>query len=78
MKTDYAMREALANLPRDLSETFSRILHDSGRSDPSLQAKLLQLVLAARRPLTTIELCEALSVIPGDATCDPSKLLHDV
>ncbi|KAJ6281575.1 hypothetical protein J3E71DRAFT_217351 [Bipolaris maydis] len=78
MKTDCAMREALANLPRDLSETFSRILSDSGSSDPSLQAKVLQLVLAANRPLTTIELREALSVIPGDATWDPSRLLHDV
>ncbi|KAJ5060857.1 hypothetical protein J3E74DRAFT_450704, partial [Bipolaris maydis] len=78
MKTDYAMREALANLPRDLSETFSRILSDSGRSDPSLQAKVLQLVLAANRPLTTIELREALSVTPGDATWDPSRLLHNV
>ncbi|XP_014559818.1 hypothetical protein COCVIDRAFT_35102 [Bipolaris victoriae FI3] len=78
LKTDHAMREALANLPRDLSETFSRILHNSGRSDPSLQVKVLQLVLTARRPLTTIELREALSVIPGDATWDPSKVLHDV
>ncbi|EUC46760.1 hypothetical protein COCMIDRAFT_35627 [Bipolaris oryzae ATCC 44560] len=78
LKTDYAMREALANLPKDLSETFSRILQDSGRLDPSLQAKTLQVVLAACRPLTTSELREALSVITGDATLDPSRILHDV
>jgi ankyrin repeat protein len=78
MKTDYAIREALADLPRDLSETFARILQKSGSSDPALQAKTLQLVLAAYRPLTTDELREALSVVPGDATWDSSRILNDV
>ncbi|KAF2864829.1 hypothetical protein BDV95DRAFT_555376, partial [Massariosphaeria phaeospora] len=78
MKTDHAIREALADLPKDLSETFARILQKSGSSDPALQAKTLQLVLAACRPLTTDELREALSVTPGDATWDPSKALNDV
>jgi ankyrin repeat protein len=78
MKTDHAIQEALADLPKDLSETFARILRKSGSSDPALQAKTLQLVLAAYRPLTTDELREALSVIPGDATWDPSRVLNDV
>ncbi|KAF3000714.1 hypothetical protein E8E13_002932 [Curvularia kusanoi] len=80
MKTDHAIRHALANLPKDLPETYTRILQRSGGggSDLALQAKTLQLVLAARRPLTTEELREALSVIPGDATWDPSMVLNDV
>ncbi|RMZ68741.1 hypothetical protein GMOD_00002567 [Pyrenophora seminiperda CCB06] len=78
MRTDHAIREALADLPKDLSETFARILQKSGSSDPTLQAKALQLVLAAYRPLTTDELREALSVTPGDATWDSSRILHDV
>jgi hypothetical protein len=78
MKTDHAIREALADLPRDLPQTYARILRQSGSSDPSLQAKTLQLVLAAYRPLTTEELREALSVTPGDATWDPSKKLNNV
>jgi Cdc6-like AAA superfamily ATPase len=78
MKTDQAIREALADLPKDLSETFARILRKSGCSDQSLQVKTLQLVLAAYRPLTTDELREALSVTPGDATWNPSKVLNDV
>jgi ankyrin repeat protein len=78
MKTDHAIREALVDLPKDLSETFARILRRSGSSDPALQAKTLQLVLAAYRPLTTNELREALSVTPGDATWDPSRILNDV
>ncbi|RYN73204.1 hypothetical protein AA0117_g7987 [Alternaria alternata] len=78
MKTDHAIRKALADLPKDISQTFARILDKSGRSDPSLQAKTLQVVLAAERPLTTEELREALSVIPGDADWNPSKMLNDV
>ncbi|KAF2832802.1 hypothetical protein CC86DRAFT_389249 [Ophiobolus disseminans] len=56
----------LADLPRDLSETFARILQRSGSSDRPLQAKTLQL------------LREALSVTPGGVTWDPTRLLHDV
>jgi ankyrin repeat protein len=78
MKTDHAIRKALADLPKDLSETFARILRKSGSSNPALQIRTLQLVLAAYRPLTTDELREALSVTPGDATWDPSRLLNDV
>jgi ankyrin repeat protein len=78
IKTDYAIREALADLPKDLSETFARILKRSGSTDPALQAKTLQLVVAAYRPLTTDELREALSVTPGDATWDPSRLINNV
>ncbi|OSS44401.1 hypothetical protein B5807_10865 [Epicoccum nigrum] len=78
MNTDHAIQEALSDLPKDLSETYARVLHKSGSSDPALQAKTLQLVLAARRPLTTDELLEALSVVPGDATWDPSKVLNNI
>ncbi|KAJ6193133.1 NACHT domain protein [Bipolaris maydis] len=84
MKTDHAIREALADLPKDLSETFARILRKSansemsGSSDLALQRKTLQFVLAAYQPLTTNELREALSVTPGDTTWDPSKMLNDV
>jgi ankyrin repeat protein len=78
MKTDFAIREALSDMPKDLSQTFSRILDKSGIPDRSLQTKTLQVVLAACQPLTVEELREALSVTPGDATWNPSKLLNDV
>ena len=78
MKTDHDIREALTDLPKNISQTFARILWKSGSLDRPLQAKTLQLVLAACRPLTTSELREALSVTPGDTTWDPSKLLNDV
>jgi ankyrin repeat protein len=78
MKTDRAIREALTDLPKDLSETFARILRKSGSSDPPLQAKTLQLVLAAQRPLTIDELREALSVTPGDANWESSRMLNNI
>ncbi|KAJ3571535.1 hypothetical protein NPX13_g5341 [Xylaria arbuscula] len=50
-KTDMAIRQALADLPRDLP---------------------------ARRPLTTDELREALSVVPGNTDWVPAQILNDV
>jgi type II secretory pathway predicted ATPase ExeA len=78
MRTDQAIQDALANLPKDLSETFSRILHKSGRVGQPYQTKILELVVAAYRPLTIHELREALSVVPGDTDWTPSRLLNDV
>ena len=78
MRTDLAIRDALADLPRNLSETFSRILRKSAESGKSYQSRILQLTTAADRPLTVGELREALSVIPGDAVWNPSRLLNDI
>lgn len=78
MKTDQAIREALLNLPKNLSETFVRILYKSKGSGQSYQKQILHLVLAATRPLTTEELKEALSVVPGDNVWTPSQVLNDI
>ncbi|KAH8657186.1 hypothetical protein BGZ60DRAFT_383986, partial [Tricladium varicosporioides] len=77
-KTDEAIRQALADLPKDLSETFSRILLRSQDLGKSYQRQILELVTAAQRPLTTEELREALSVIPGDTTWNPARLLNEL
>ena len=78
MKTDDTIRQALQNLPKDLSETFSRILNRSREIGEPYQKRILELVTAAQRPLTAEELREALSVVPGDATWNPAKALNDV
>ncbi|ERF72836.1 hypothetical protein EPUS_04271 [Endocarpon pusillum Z07020] len=78
MKTDGAIRQALADLPRDLSETFSRILRKSEGLGKPYQKLILELVTVAHRPMTTEELREALSVVPGDAVWNPAKLLNDI
>ena len=78
MKTDDTIRQALQDLPKDLSETFSRILDRSRVLGEPYQKRILELVTAAQRPLTAEELREALSVVPGDATWIPAKTLNDV
>ncbi|OBT54916.1 hypothetical protein VE04_06568 [Pseudogymnoascus sp. 24MN13] len=78
MKTDDAIRQALINLPKDLSETFSRILRKSEGSGKAYQRRILELVTIARRPLTAEELRDALSVDPGDPVWNWSRRLNDV
>ncbi|KAJ5626943.1 hypothetical protein N7528_004370 [Penicillium herquei] len=79
MCTDDAIRQALADLPQTLSETFDRILRkfDSTLAR-SYQNSILEIIVAARYPLTPEELREALSVIPGDTTWDESRLVNDI
>ncbi|RYP71282.1 hypothetical protein DL769_004719 [Monosporascus sp. CRB-8-3] len=77
-KTDEAIRQALADLPKDLPETFSRVLQRSGESGKQYQMRTFELVTVAHRPLTTEELRESLSVVPGDAVWNPARLLNDV
>jgi hypothetical protein len=78
MRTDAAIRDALADLPKDLPETFSRILQRSQGSGKPYQRPILELITIAHRPLTIEELREALSVVPGDAVWNSEKLLNDV
>ncbi|KAJ5549351.1 hypothetical protein N7513_006585 [Penicillium frequentans] len=79
MCTDEAIRQALVDLPRTLSETFNRILR---RFDSNLarahQRSILEIIVAARHPLNPGELREALSVEPGNTTWNPSKLVNDI
>jgi len=77
IQTDHKIREALADLPRGLSQIYSRILRQA-KSNYSFQAVILKLIIAARRPLTVHEMREALSVTPGDTTWNPSKLLNSI
>ncbi|KAM5357706.1 hypothetical protein ACJZ2D_015991 [Fusarium nematophilum] len=77
-KTDESIRQALDNLPRDLPGTFSRILEQSAALGKDDQRRTLELVTAACRPLTTDELREALSVVPGDADWNPARMPNDI
>ncbi|KAK3376466.1 NACHT domain protein [Lasiosphaeria ovina] len=77
-KTDEAIRKALSDLPKNLSQTFARILQKSGELGKDYQTRSLKLVTAAYRPLTTEELREALSVAVGNTTWDQARLLNDI
>lgn len=78
-ETDEAIRIALQNLPKDLPETFLRILQRSQKKTGSHhQKRILELCAIACRPLSTEELREALSVEPGNTNWDPSRLINDI
>ncbi|KAJ2905009.1 hypothetical protein MKZ38_006665 [Zalerion maritima] len=79
-KTDEDIRFALSNLPKNLGETFARILRRSTKSvsDASVQRRILELMVSARRPLTTEELREALAVIPGHSEWRPERLINNI
>ena len=79
--TDAAILTALEDLPRDLPDTFNRILRrlqKSNIANPNLCKKVFDLVAAAQRPLTLEELREAVSVVPGETAWDASKLVNNM
>jgi hypothetical protein len=78
MQTDQAIRKALLELPKDLPETFSRILLASRGVDSSSQKRILGLISVAERPLTAYELREALSVVPGNTNWDAESMINDI
>ncbi|KAJ5116102.1 hypothetical protein N7456_000450 [Penicillium angulare] len=79
MCTDEAIRHALDDLPSTLSETFDRILRKfDSKLARSYQQLILEIIVASRYPLTPDELREALSVVPGEITWDPSRQVNDI
>ena len=78
MENDHAIRQALQDLPKDLSETFSRALKLSRRFSPTLQDKILSLITVAQRPLSPEEMRLALSIIPGKPIWDGARLPNDI
>ena len=76
--SDYSIRKALQDLPKSLPETFSRILNDARQYGPTHQIRLLKILVAALRPLTTEEIREAMSVSYLDTRWDASKLINNV
>ncbi|KAJ9494026.1 hypothetical protein H2202_010454 [Exophiala xenobiotica] len=79
--TDEAILEGLKHLPRDLPETFERILQKMNRGNDisqDLYRKVFEVVAASQRPLTLQELREAASVVPGETVWDPQRLVNDI
>lgn len=75
-ETDESIVNTLQSLPKDLPETFDRILRkleQSKAADPRLRKKIFEVVAAAQRPLTLEELNDAISVV---STQQPGRALH--
>ncbi|KAK0748225.1 hypothetical protein B0T21DRAFT_18803 [Apiosordaria backusii] len=77
-QNDADIRRALKNLPKDLHETFSRILGKASAKAKGYQTRVLEVLTTVYRPLTTEELREALSVMPGNCAWNPEQLISDI
>ena len=80
LNSDRAILGSVVDLPQGLEETYSRILQTQIRegSKGHYQRLTLQLIGVALRHLTTDELREALSVIPGDTDWSPNRLPNEI
>ncbi|KAG9643330.1 hypothetical protein KCV04_g4713, partial [Aureobasidium melanogenum] len=77
-KTDESIRSALDHLPKDLSETYNRLLSrivDEGSEE--VCKKVFHFMAAAKKPLSPEELGEAISVVPCQPYFMPERLLND-
>lgn len=77
-KTDESIRQALKDLPKDLSAGFVRILQKAKQKGRCYQKDILKIVVGAYRPLQAAELRDALSVAPGDASWYPEKMINNI
>jgi hypothetical protein len=69
--TESTIRTTIRNLPRDLSETYARIIErvwkgSGGQAKIELMAKVVQWICCARRPLLLVELEEAVGLDETD------------
>ncbi|RDW90064.1 ankyrin repeat domain-containing protein [Aspergillus mulundensis] len=77
-RTDADIRRAFADIPDDLSGIYRHILTKSRVAGAEYQLRILELALAACRPLTLEEMREALGVTPGCLTWEPQRLLNNI
>ena len=76
--TEKAIELALTILPKDLNETYERILFKiigEGEETASTAEKILMWLVGAMRPLRLLELEEALMIEPGSAELNTSLRL---
>ena len=78
-KSDANIITALKNLPRDLPQTFERILSQNTETDDIDICKRICLwVATAKRPLTLEELREAIGIEPLQQSWDSSRFVNDM
>ncbi|MCJ1345587.1 hypothetical protein MMC31_003794, partial [Peltigera leucophlebia] len=76
---DHDIRETLWKLPKNLPETYNRILSRIDQiGNAKLAKKIFPWVAIAKRPLLLEELREALGVEPLQPYSDPGRLINDM
>lgn len=78
-ETDEDIRKILRHLPRNLNDTYERILIGIANQRKSkIAGKVFHWVLATKRPLTLDEIREAIGTEPYQQHMKPERLLNDV
>jgi hypothetical protein len=72
-----AIRRALTELPTGLDETYDRIFSQVQEDDRPLVRRALQWLIACMRPLTLLELAEAVTIDPHINAFEPDERLID-
>ena len=77
--SDEAIRRIIRSLPRDLPATYQRALERLVRNRKAeLARKMFRWVAAAKRPLSLMEIREAIAVEPCQPSSQEDKLVNDV
>jgi hypothetical protein len=78
-QTDTTIRKVLRNLPRDLGETYERLLlRIQGEEIRQFIHRMFEWIIFAKRPLVTEELREAIAFTPDDTQWDAGKIPNDL
>lgn len=78
LSSDYEILPALENLPVGLPATYSRLLEKHTSSSKKDKESILQLMIAALRPLSAVEIQEALIVEPGKLVLQTTRLSNSI
>jgi hypothetical protein len=79
LETDAVITKALQNLPRDLEETFDRLLQRVlGDERRELVKRMFNWIICAQRPLHMDELREAIAFTVDDEFWDATKIPNDL
>jgi ankyrin repeat protein len=76
---DADIRKCIATLPKGLPETYERLLSriiNSGKAD--IVNKIMRWTAAAKRPLLSGELREAIIIKPGDTILERDRLVNNI
>ena len=78
-RSDQQIIDALSHLPRDLPQTYERILAQfTEAEDIDLGSQIFCWVAVAKRPLTIQELREAIGIVPLQDTWNPRSFINDM
>jgi ankyrin repeat protein len=77
LRNDKAIKQALTRLPKDLTETYERILANISEDDKELAFRIFQWLTCSLRPMKLQEVIEGIALELEDTMIDPEAFLND-